>query len=193
MFILRPDIKLSHVVMGFTAFALMMAGYWISGIPIKDLEQLGRIAPFFTFLAGTVAAVIALSTMFVQRDTAKRRASIDFFLKTEMDEKLISAYHAFNKTVPHIPAMISRPSLDEADPDYQAIVHWLNVCELMAVGVIKGAFSESVALHYWGYVMQDAYNDAVLLINHIRRTPSLGGPDSFTAVQKLSERWRDYH
>ena len=41
--------------------------------------------------------------------------------------------------------------------EYKDARTFLNICELIAVGVNKGAFSESVSKAYWGDVLPNAY------------------------------------
>jgi hypothetical protein len=53
---------------------------------IKTWEEVGRIAPVATAVVAAAAAVIAYSALRVQRDLARKRAALDFFLKTETDK-----------------------------------------------------------------------------------------------------------
>lgn len=55
-----------------------------------------------------IAAGIAWRAIHIQRDTAKRRAAIDFFLKMETEDGLIGAYDAFRALAPQIVAIASR-------------------------------------------------------------------------------------
>jgi hypothetical protein len=71
------------------------AGVWLGGLEISTWERAGRIAPVLTAVVATVAATIAMAALLVQRDIAKRRAAIDFFLKTEMDNNIVEAYEKF--------------------------------------------------------------------------------------------------
>src|SRR5215831_13768055 len=44
--------------------------------------------------------------------------------------------------------------------DYDDIRAFFNICELIAVGVNKGAFSKSVSEAYWGDVIPEVYKTA---------------------------------
>src|SRR6266446_1306544 len=55
-----------------------------------------------------------------------------------------------------------------------ACTAFLNICELIAVGIKKRAFSKSVSKAYWGDVIPKSYRDAKQLIDDIRRTPEEG-------------------
>jgi hypothetical protein len=63
-------------------------GAWAGGLPLTSWEETAKIAPLGTAGVATLAAAIALAAMFAQRDTAKRRAAIDFFLKTKWIKRL---------------------------------------------------------------------------------------------------------
>jgi len=52
-------------------------------------ETIAKLAPIGTALIVLIAAIVALGSMWVQMHIARRRASIDFFLKAEMDTTVI--------------------------------------------------------------------------------------------------------
>jgi hypothetical protein len=183
------DITLKHVGWLLLGIAAMMGVFWVSRLPFSDFEAAAKVAPLATAVIALLAAVIALIALFIQRDTARRRAAIDFFLKTEMDNDLIDAYNDFNDLAPQIAAIISRPTLSKRDDDYKKLIKWLNICELIAVGVNLGAFSERVSYDYWGYILPDALQEGWLFIQHVRNTPDLGGPETFSDLQKLCHKW----
>src|SRR2546428_3230408 len=59
------------------------------------LETAAKFAPIATALIALVASCIALCAIRAQRDIARRRAAIDFFLKTEMDDTVLKLYKRF--------------------------------------------------------------------------------------------------
>src|SRR2546430_16147344 len=118
-------------------------------------ETIAKHAPIGTSLIVLIAAIIALGAMWVQMHIARRRASIDFFLKTEMDKTVIDLYNKFKANAPSI-AFVPDPS-DLTRRDYNDTRVFLNICELIAVGVNKGAFSKRVSEAYWGEVIPEAY------------------------------------
>jgi hypothetical protein len=138
------------------------------------------------------AACIAWRAINAQKDIARKRAAIDFFLKTEMDEKVIEIYQAFERTTPDVRKIISQPTFGPQSSEHFILRKWLNICELIAVGVNKGAFSESVSFDYWGDVLPASFNDAKPYIDHIRNTLGMGGPLTFDDLEVLCVRWRKY-
>jgi Domain of unknown function (DUF4760) len=148
-------------------------------------ETIAKIAPIGTALIVLIAAMIALGA--IQMHIARRRASIDFFLKTEIDKTVIDLYNKFKANAPLI-AFVPDPS-DLTRSDYEDIRAFLNTCELIAVGVNKGAFSKSVSEAYWGDVIPNAYQTAKQLINNIRNTPGEGSRYTYVNLEKLAKRW----
>jgi Domain of unknown function (DUF4760) len=73
--------------------------------------------------------------------------------------------------------------------DYNDVRAFLNICELIAVGVNKGAFSKSVSEAYWGDVIPDAYQTSKQLINNIRTIPGEGSRYTYVNLEKLAKRW----
>jgi len=81
-------------------------------------NTIAKLAPIFTAIIALFAALVALGAIWVQMHLARRRASIDFFLKTEIDGTAIELYKKF-KT--HAPSMHSIPDtpLGKGDaPDF---------------------------------------------------------------------------
>jgi Domain of unknown function (DUF4760) len=153
------------------------------------LETVAKLAPIVTALIVLSAAFIALLAIWVQMIVARRRAAIDFFLKTEIDQTAISLYKTFKAKAPSI-TTIPDPVLDAARWNaYEDIRAFLNICELIAVGIKKRAFSKSVSKAYWGDVIPKSYRDAKQLIDDIRRTPEEGSRYTYIDLEKLAKKW----
>lgn len=150
-------------------------------------NKIAKLAPIATASIALIAAIIALGAVWAQMHIARRRASIDFFLKTEFDKEAIELYNTFNE---HAPSMPSIP--DRRDPTrkhYDDICSFLTICELIAVGVRKRAFSKSVSFDYWGNVIPKSYRTAERLISEIRNNPEEGSKDTYIDLEKLAKRW----
>jgi hypothetical protein len=111
---------------------------------------------------------------------------IDFFLKTEIDDTAIRLYNKFKTHAPSITAMPTHP---QAWADYRDIRSWLNICELIAVGVKNGAFSERVSYAYWRDVIPESYRTAKQLITNIRSTPGEGSRYTYKDLEDLAQKW----
>jgi hypothetical protein len=149
-------------------------------------ETVAKLAPIGTASIALVAALIALGTIWVQMHIARRRAAIDFFLKTEIDKTAIDLYNKF-KT--HAPTVTSMPTVPAGWRDYEDIRSFLNICELIAVGIKKRTFSKSVSYAYWGDVIPNSYETAKQLIDCIRNTPGQGSAATYVDLEKLAQKW----
>jgi hypothetical protein len=91
-----------------------------------------------------------------------------------MDQEAVKLYDRFKKI--DVSVLRSTPlpiklGLDE----YKDARTFLNICELIAVGVNKGAFSESVSKAYWGDVLPNAYRKMDAFIRDVRASNDEGG------------------
>jgi len=155
----------------------------------NGLETVAKLAPIGTALIALSAAIIALLAILAQMHIARRRAAIDFFLKTEVDRTAIDLYKTFKAKAPLITS-IPDPVLDvERRNAYEDIRAFLNICELIAVGVRKRAFSKSVSKAYWGDVIPSSYQTAKQLIDDIRRTPGEGSRYTYIDLEKVAKKW----
>lgn len=158
-----------------------------SGIPVW--ETAAKLAPLGTALLACIAAGIAIWAIFAQRDIARRRAAIDFFLKTEMDKDLLALYDVFKEKASIIRSL---PNLSAytTTPEYKEIRKFLNICELIAVGVNEKAFSNRVSYSYWGDILLRGYRDAERLINHVRRDAAEGTMHTYIDLERLCKKWK---
>jgi hypothetical protein len=153
-----------------------------------NLEHAGQLAPIATALIALVAASVAIRSLYLQRDIARRRAAIDFFLKTDADKEMIKLYRTFRVNTPNLATLITQPDFTKSDV-YSEVRHYLNICELIAVGINHGAFSERVAKAYWGGWLPTVYKGALPLIEYVRRTPGEGRAKTYVELEVLCSRW----
>jgi hypothetical protein len=153
-------------------------------------EVAAKFAPLATATIAFGAGTIALLAIRAQRDIARRRAAIDFFLKTEMDQTMIDLYSRFKEIAP---SLARHPSISEfaKTKEHQQVRAFLNICELIAVGINQGAFSERVSLAYWGDVLPSAYRDTLPLIEYVRKASNDGSALTYIDLEIISKRWTD--
>jgi hypothetical protein len=154
---------------------------------ITDFNCLAKLAPIGTASIALVAALIALCAIWAQMVIARRRAAIDFFFKTEIDQTAVDLYKKF-KAKASLITSIPDPS-HATRSDYYDIRTFLNICELIAVGIKRGAFSKSVSQAYWGDVIPDSYLTAKQLIDAIRNTPGEGSSHTYIDLEKVATEW----
>jgi hypothetical protein len=85
--------------------------------------------------------------------------------------------------------MILMPTIPKAWEDYRDFCAFLNICELIAVGIKGGAFSERISQAYWGDVIPESYRTAEKLINRIRNTPGEGSRHTYVDLEELAKKW----
>jgi hypothetical protein len=63
------------------------------------LDPILPYAPFLTPVVGIGAAVIAMLAIRAQKSIARKRAAIDFFLKTDLDHNMLTAHADFESAL----------------------------------------------------------------------------------------------
>ncbi|MCW1997008.1 DUF4760 domain-containing protein [Bradyrhizobium diazoefficiens] len=162
--------------------------------PEPTTDRLLRFAPLLTPAVASVAAIIAVVAISAQKSIARKRAAIDFFLKTDLDHNMLEAYADFEKALKNFKAHTAngkdiKTFIDgpETGKDYKKILRYLNVHELVAVGIKNNIFDERVCYNFWSDAM----------VRHVRETRPVieyeiedGGSDAlFLELRTLSARW----
>jgi hypothetical protein len=101
------------------------------------LKEAAEYAPLVTASVAALAPLVAVVSILVQKGIARKRAAIDFFLKTEMDNEVFNDYaksrSVFVALKPGKPMEVFCSS-----DDYSLVSKYLNLHELMAVGNSQG-------------------------------------------------------
>jgi len=149
-------------------------------------KEVAELAPIVTTSIAFCAFVTAAISIAVQKAIARRRAAIDFFLKTEMDAGLLSAYTTFNSA---LVILAEADSIDEFSKTkhYHEICDYLAVHELMALGVRKRVFDERTCYAFWSAVLSKACGKAGPVIEHVRGLP--GYEYTYAELIHLHRRW----
>jgi hypothetical protein len=98
--------------------------------------DLAQRAPIVTAGVACAALIVAVVSIIVQKNTAKRRAAIHFFLKTEMDDKMIDAHRRSRPGLLNLGAGMPIAVFAASD-DYDPVRRYLNIHELMDGGYSK--------------------------------------------------------
>jgi hypothetical protein len=147
-------------------------------------------APLVTATVATIAGGTAYYSIHVTRTIARRRAAIDFFLKTEADKSIVDIFQRFDESLQTVNndidagralAEITRTS------HYKDVHTCLNIHELLAIGVANEVFDERVAYHYWSAALVGHKKKAEKLINFSREAPD--DYSAYIGMLKLSNEW----
>jgi hypothetical protein len=117
--------------------------------------DVGNVPQWITVGIAATAGWLAYTSLQSQRVIARRRAAFDIFLKTETDEKMLTAFDKFHAG---IQAMMKTSSVEafctsedeETREHYFCIRKYLNIHELIAVGLREEVLDADVCYYYWG-------------------------------------------
>src|SRR5215470_6297366 len=149
-----------------------------------------EFAPIVTAVIALLAALAAVVSIHDQRNIARRRTAIDFFLKTQMDATGIELFNDFRRIAPGIAAITSMESF-VATPEHSRVRAFLNVCELISVAINENVFSERVSYAYWGDVLPWSFLAAEPLIQYVRQRPGEGTPSTYTDLERVAKLWAE--
>jgi hypothetical protein len=155
-------------------------------------ERAAELAQIITASIALVGVVIAVISILDQRNIARRRAAIDFFLKTQMDDTVVELYNDFRRIAPGIVSVASSAASMEnfvGTTDHTRVRAFLNVCELIAVGINEHVLSERVCYAYWGDALPWSYQAAEPLIKYIRTKPGEGTPSTYLDLERIAKKW----
>jgi hypothetical protein len=139
-----------------------------------------------TAFIATAALAVATWSLLAQKAVARRRAAIDFFLKTEMDEKMLVAYNTYVESKAKIAGYTDIRDFCGTN-HYDHVRAYLNVLELMAVGVHSRTFDQRICYSYWCDFIKGAVKECRPLLDHLRKLPT--GTFSYGDLVSLEKRW----
>jgi hypothetical protein len=156
---------------------------------------LDRILPYAPLIAATTAIIagcIALAAIRTQKSIARKRGAIDFFLKTDMDKAMIDAHALFESAViafaEHLRDQNNTVETFCKTPEYKNVRAYLNIHELVAVGVKNKVFDETVCYNFWSDALIQHSREADRLIKHWSEKE--GGEASYLELRKLNVKWK---
>jgi Domain of unknown function (DUF4760) len=150
---------------------------------VQDVVPYAQIG---TALIATGALVVATWSLLAQKAVARRRAAIDFFLKTEMDEKMLAAYNIYVESKARMADYSDIREFCRTE-HYDHVRAYLNVLELMAVGVHNNTFDEGICYSYWCDFIKGSVADCRPLLEYLRTLPK--GAFSYGDLVRLEHRW----
>ena len=166
--------------------ALVGAYAWLHHVATKLLP----FAPLITSSVAVTAGCIALYSIHVTRSIARKRATIDFFLKTEADASIVKLFQQFDDHLAVVKLqMEAGKKFSEISQiaEYKTVHACLNMHELIAVGIANKVFDKKVAYNYWSGALVSHCDDAAKLIDDSRSEDDLSAYISMLALHK---RWK---
>jgi hypothetical protein len=164
-------------------------------ITLAWYDRLLPYAPYDTAFIASGALITAIVAIWMQTRVARRRAAIDFFLKTDLDHNMLEAHRDFGAAVKklksHLAAGQTVKSFEEANEQvYRDILKYLNVHELVAVGIKNRVFDGDVCYNFWADVLVAHANETAAVIDY--EIESEGTPSAaFWELRQLSAAWTE--
>jgi hypothetical protein len=158
-------------------------------------DRLLPYAPYGTALIALGALATAITAICMQTLVARRRAAIDFFLKTDLDHNMLEAHRDFRAAVKelksHLAAGQTVKSFEENNEQtYRHILKYLNIHELVAVGIKNRVFDGNVCFNFWGDVLVQHADETAAVIDY--EIESEGVPSAaFFQLRELSAAWTE--
>jgi hypothetical protein len=156
-------------------------------------DRLLPYAPYGTAFIASGALFTAIVAICTQTRVARRRAAIDFFLKTDLDHNMLQAHRdyvaAVKKLKLHLAAGETVKVFEETDEEnYRHILKYLNIHELIAVGIKNRVFDGDVCYNFWADVLIDHAREMKGVIDY--EIESEGAPSAaFLELRLLSVEW----
>ena len=140
-------------------------------ITLAWYDRLLPFVPYGTALIALGALATAIIAIITQTRVARRRAAIDFFLKTDLDHNMLEAHRDFRTAVKalklHLAAGQTVKSFEETqEQTYRHILKYLNIHELVAVGIKNRVFDCNVCFNFWGDVLVQHANETAAVIDY---------------------------
>jgi hypothetical protein len=152
-------------------------------------EHLGKVAPIVTALVAFGAASVAVFSLLAQIHIARRRAAIDVFLKTEMDQAMVTAFHDYIDGLEAAKQYTDIDLFKKADPkSYRAVRTYLNVNELICIGINHKAFDQRVCYGFWSDVLNTARTEGAKIIDDARAP--VDGVHTYDHILSVNDRWQ---
>lgn len=158
-------------------------------------DRLLPYAPYGTALIALGALTTAIVAICTQTLVARRRAAIDFFLKTDLDHNMLEAHREFRVAVKELKLHLADgktvKSFEESNEKvYLSILKYLNIHELVAVGIKNRVFDVDVCFNFWGDVLVQHADETAAVIDH--EIESEGTPSAaFLELRQLSAAWTE--
>ena len=150
----------------------------------------GTVPQWATAGIALAAGIIAVFSIRTQRDIARKRAAYDLFLKTETDEKMIRAYDNFHKGIVAMKGASSVKDFCTSETtreEYLWVRKYLNIHELVGVGIDKKVLDHDFCYRYWGDVLMNNYSDAKPVLEFLRTREK--NRYTYADLHKRNDKW----
>ena len=166
---------------------------WISQVWdwIRHTPDWGTVPQWATVIIALCAFVAAIASIRSQREIARKRAATDFFLKTEMDPAILLSHEKYLEAIDKLKMVTTDKGEMQSSfantSEYWTIRNYLNLHELIAVGLLNGVFDEKVCYDFWSGELVLAHMNALPLIKYVQRLQN--SRNVYAEMDKVAKRW----
>jgi hypothetical protein len=151
-----------------------------------SLEEVAKLASVATASIALCALIVAWISICTQKAVARKRAAIDVFFKTEMDKEMLTAYGGYTAALKKLEEATSIEDFSNTT-EYQSIRTYLNVNELISIGINRKVFDQRVCYGFWRTILATACHDAAKVIDHARSQEN--GEHTYDQLLLVNARW----
>lgn len=166
--------------------AIWVRAHWESLFGLK-LESYSDLGQFATAVIAVVASFLAGWQLVVQREVSRQRTAFDFFFKTEMEEEL---WQSYQKSRDLFKKLREGQQFPIGTDNYYVIRKYLNIHELMSVGIDQDVLDDHVCYYYWADELIRDYESAEKFITELRKVPSEATQYTYSDLEKTYSRWK---
>ncbi len=134
------------------------------------LKEYGSSLGFAATLI-SAGAWFASSAIRTQRELAKKRTTLDFFLRTETDGRTLDLWKSYNTALSLLAEMPLAQFKTSHREEYEDIKNYLNVFELLACGLKSGALDEEIAKSFFWNAIVHGYTATRELLEEEAKLP----------------------
>lgn len=183
-----------HIARELSAIYFVYGLTWGAWYVASKLNMdLGNVPQWITAIVAISAAAIAATGIAIQYRLTRKRAVVDFFLKTEGDWHLLQAYDQFWNAIDLMKTMqideFCRPKSKDVRNEYFAVRRYLNIHELIAVGIKNRMFDDRSCYDFWCGVLIRCVEAAWPVIHHVRSRPGRG--ETYGELITLYRKWKE--
>jgi hypothetical protein len=155
------------------------------------LDGIVRYAPLLTAATALAAVVLAWLAIGAQKEIARKRASVDFFLKSDLDSANLAASRMFEPDADIVTKAIGKGKTYadiQGMCQYKTVYEYMNTHELLTIGMNNGIFDEKICFEYWGAALVGHCGAAKEILIMTRNQS--GNETAYVEVLELNERWK---
>jgi hypothetical protein len=135
-----------------------------------------------------ISAIIAFCALITQRNLARKRATLDLFLKTETDVKTLELWDNYASAVLAFEAATDKDNFKlSSRSNYDNIRSYLNIFELIACGINENILDKKMCKRFFIDVFLDNLGTLENFIAIVQKEPH--GQKTYCEYLSIAKKW----